>query len=127
MPDGSARKNKGGRPRSEAARTTQIMVRLTPEEKARIHEIAGERGAAELMRSLALGRSPRIPRPVPELNREAWLELSRAASNLNQLAHRANVGEVVASHELEGALDECRQLLADVRRALLGGSIDGDR
>ena len=112
-------KGKGGRPKSKNPRTTFIQVRLTPEEKDRLHDIAGPKGAAELMRSLALGKSPKIPRPVPELNREAWVELSRLASNLNQLAYHANsTGEL--KPDLHDALLDTRSQLALVRALLMG-------
>lgn len=111
-----------GRPRTaDAARTVVVGVRMTPAERERIRAIAGDTGAGELMRSLALGGSPRIPKRVPELNRAAWEELARTASNLNQLAYRTNGGEVVGGDELADALSECRRLLIEVRRALLTG------
>lgn len=113
------RKGTGGRPKSDNPRTTYISVRVTPEEKAAIQEMAGDGSAGEMLRAMALGRKARLPRAVPEINREAWAELSRVASNLNQLAHHAN-----ATGEIESALDDAihrtRRELADVRGLLMG-------
>jgi len=120
------RKNKGGRPKKENPRTAQVVVRLTHDERARLEEIAGETHISEYMRAAAFKRAARIPPKIPELNQEAWSELSRTASNLNQLAHRANSGQVVGGDELQAAIKHCRKLLADVRTLLLKGGDDDD-
>jgi len=124
--DGHRRKNKGGRPKKENPRTAQVVVRLTPDERLRLEELAGETHISEFMRAAAFKRAARIPPQIPELNREAWSELSRTASNLNQIAYRANSGEVVASDELQSAIHNCRKLLSDVRGLLLRGGADRD-
>lgn len=116
------RKNRGGRPRSDSARTVVVGVRLTPDERDRLREIAGNGALGEVLRSRALGYRPRIPRQVPEINREAWIELARTASNLNQLAHSTNAGETVDPDELAGTLADCRRLLSEVRRLLVAGA-----
>jgi hypothetical protein len=113
------KKGTGGRPKSDNPRTTYISVRVTPEEKAAIQAMAGDGSAGEMLRSMALGRKAKLPRAVPELNREAWAELSRTASNLNQLAHHANAtGEIQSA--LDDAIHETRRQLADVRGLLMG-------
>lgn len=114
-----AKKNKGGRPKLENPRTTQIMVRVTPYERERIRAMAGDRGAAELMRSLVLNRKPRLPLSVPELNQSAWIELSRVASNLNQLAHHMNTGGTASAPDLQQALARTLDELAKVRALLI--------
>lgn len=113
------KKNRGGRPKAANPRTSQIMVRVTPYERERIRQIAGDRGAAELMRSLVLNRKPRLPLSVPELNQSAWIELSRVASNLNQLAHHANTGGVVADDAMMESLARTLDELARVRKLLI--------
>ena len=126
--DDHRKKNKGGRPKKSNPRKDQVVVRLTADERLRLEELAGETHLSEYMRAATFKRAARIPPKIPELNREAWSDLSRVASNLNQLAHRANSGEVVASDELQSAIQNCRKLLADVRTLLLKGeSEDGDR
>jgi hypothetical protein len=119
------RRNRGGRPRKAEARTAQIMVRLTPSERAELMARAGERGAAEYLRAQGLGRAPRLPRQVPAVNREAWEDLARALGNLNQVAHRLNSGERVLSAEILAAVDATRTEVVRLRLTLLGDS-DGD-
>ena len=107
---------KRGRPKKAAAdlRTTQIQIRLTPREKARIEHEAGEAGlsASDYLRRRALDR------PVEaRVDADARALLRRLGVNLNQLvrvAHRA--GQV--EHE-----DDLGALLAEVRAAVveLGG------
>ena len=52
-------------------------------------ELGVRRKVGRYLRNAALNRLPVV---VPEINREAWLELSKAAANLNQIAHHLNTG-----------------------------------
>ena len=61
-----------------------------------------------------------VPPTIPTLNREAWLELSRAAANLNQLARHLNEGNEGAQHETGRITSELREF----RAALLGIRFD---
>ena len=65
-------------------------------------------------RAAALDRLP--PQPAPEVNRAAWLELSRSASNLNQLAHHLNSIGGAESADVPQIMAE----LARFRAALIG-------
>jgi hypothetical protein len=114
-------KRSGGRPRLDNPRTSGVTVRLTADERFRLEVMAGKGRIGELMRSSALGSKATLARSVPEINRAAWVELSRTASNLNQLAHRYNSGKSVDPYEIAVALDECCKLLKDVRHGLMTG------
>lgn len=127
--DVSARKTKGGRPKGDpaAVRSATIGVRVSPAEQAALPERAARMhmSAAQSLREAALSRTLPPP-PVAAVNREQYVELARLASNLNQLAHLANVGGrvTVSDHLLERMTGETRRL----RRALLGvKEADDDR
>jgi hypothetical protein len=89
----SQRKKKGpGRkalPPSEK-RNHAFTARLTDDEMAFIDERRGNIRVGEWMRTAALSSANKMPRPVPEVNRETALELRRIGTNINQIAHRAN-------------------------------------
>ena len=72
------------------------------------------------LRIRALGRE--LPRPIPEVNREAWTTLATAVGNLNQLAKAVNQGRVtgVTPADLAELTDQVQAL----RQMLLQG---GDR
>jgi hypothetical protein len=61
----------------------------------------------------------RVPPTIPELNREAWASLARAAGNLHQLARHLNHGEAVA-------VEEIRSMLAEFRGSLIGANLVED-
>jgi hypothetical protein len=114
-------KRRGGRPRSENPRSDQVMVRLTPEEKATLEALAGPGGIAEYLRSVGLGQRPRIRRQVPAVNTAAWRELSRTLSNLNQIAAGLNAGQVhVVGDDLRDLLRQVTEQVVALRASLLG-------
>ena len=94
-----------------------VSVRLNAGELAWLDEqratVGMQRG--EYLRAAALDRLP--PQPAPELNRAAWLELARAAGNLNQLAHHLNSVGVAHSDA-----PEILAQLAAFRAALIGAA-----
>lgn len=104
------------RPSSEI-RTTRISVYVTDAEAAEIRQRAVGRNPAAYLRSAVLSR---LPVQVPEINRQAYVELARAASNLNQIAHSLNLlwqeGGLPGLAEIE----DIRQELTDFRIRLLG-------
>lgn len=108
--------------------------RPLPAAQLRRHTVSARLSAAELeeldrrrepvrmqrgqyLREAALNRLPPV---VPEINRDAWLDLARTAGNLNQLARRLHAGQGAPAGELERTLAECRQLLVEVRDGLIG-------
>ena len=112
---------KGGRPRlpPEELKTEALPnIRVRPGERAQIQAQADQLGISlsELVRRALLGR--RLPRPVPELNREAWRKLGPLAANFNQYVKAIHEGQAAGAplHLLE----HLRRLLAALREALLG-------
>lgn len=88
-----------------------ISVRMNIGELAELDDKRGRIPRGEWLR---LASENKLPPSIPLLNRQAWIELSRAASNLNQLSRKLNSDEEVDMYEL-------RQVLADFRLRLLGG------
>ena len=76
----------------DVRRRRVVTVRFNDAEFERLDALRGKFAMTKgrYIRIRALGDP--LPRAavVPELNRRAWVELSRAASNLNQIAHHMN-------------------------------------
>ena len=103
----------------EALKASTIGVRVSAAEYDQLRAKAADMGMtpAQWLREAALSR--RLPKPpVPAVNREQYAELARIGSNLNQLAHSANIGLNVELDRvyLEHTIKEVQAL----RRALLG-------
>lgn len=96
----------------ESKRKHPVTCRLTDVELEHVDRLRGSMSTGEWIRTAALGAPPRI---VPELNRQAWLELSRAASNLNQLAKKSHFADVDITSELK-----------KFRAALIGADLEVD-
>jgi hypothetical protein len=94
-----------------------IMVRINTTELERLDALRGlfNMSKSEYIRSRILSDVITQRPVVPELNRQAWVELSRAASNLNQIAHHLNISGV---ETLE--VDEITKALVNFRKALVG-------
>jgi hypothetical protein len=71
-----------------------MAIRLTPAERACVKAKATEAGLppATFVRQVALGTVVSPPAPIPEVNRETYLELAKMGGNLNQVAHHLNAG-----------------------------------
>lgn len=124
------KKARGGRPKSspESLKNHHVGVRFTQAEKSRLDQEFPHGELSQYMRACALGKlgTAKLRKTVPELSREAWIELSRPLSNLNQLAHRVNSGEAVDSVEIVAKIEDCRKMIVALRSQLLGAD-DGDR
>jgi len=97
-------------------RTRQCVVRLTPEEHARVQERADKSGMrlGALFRAAVLGDAgPRARRHIP-INDRLLLrtlgELGRVGNNLNQIARRLNAGERAQLAALSAELSSYRGL-----------------
>ena len=90
-------------------RTNTISIRLNDDEKAQLKEWCGGMQMGRWIRNYLFDNQPAIP---PAINRRQWQELARVGANLNQLAKRCNQG-------IELDIDEARQVLAEVREALI--------
>ena len=91
-------------------RTHTVSVRVNDEELARLDASRGGHQRGEWLRMSGLDR---LPPNIPELNRQAWIELSRAASNLNQIAKAINSKNAPV-------VDAIRLQLLEFRDALVG-------
>jgi hypothetical protein len=114
--DESKRRRRGPSPLDPTEkRTHSISTRLNDIElallDARRQPMRMQRG--EYLRAAALHR---LPPTIPEINREAWVDLARAAANLNQIAHRLNAGDAILSADIRVMLEAFRRDLIGVKR-----------
>lgn len=89
-----------------------VSVRLNKNELSDLDLRRGEYKRGEYLRTIFVDSEPLV---IPEINSAAWVELSRSASNLNQLSHQLNMLGVKTSD-----VSEIQTLLADFRAKLLG-------
>lgn len=119
------RRRYGPAPLDDAAkRTHTVASRFNDAELARLdaQRIAVQMQRGEYLRSAALRN---LPPTIPELNRDAWAELSRTSSNLNQISRHLNQFKYGISDEnlivkLSKELKECTCLLTLLRNELIG-------
>ena len=117
----STSRRRSGRPKSEAPRADQICIRLTQSEKSDLESRAGTGNLGDFIRAQIFGRKVRNPQAVPEINRQAWLDLAPLAANLNPLSHARNAGRSVNSDELKDLIERTRSILIEVRSSFLTG------
>jgi hypothetical protein len=110
-----ARKKRHGPERVDDPRTHCVSSHLNLTELNQLDRQRSRLGLArgEYLRCAGLDK---LPPMIPELNQIAWVELSRAAGNLNQLAKALNQNNDV-SH------DEIIQELKEFRAALIGAKL----
>lgn len=82
-----------------------------------VHPFTAGRLIAEHFRRAEKNQRP-ASLPAPEINRNAWVQLSRTTGNLNQLAHAINIGRATGV-ELKTLVD-LRIQVEHLRSALLG-------
>lgn len=80
----------------------------------------------EYMRACTFGT---LPRTVPEINRQAWVQMARVSANLNQYQAAINSGQAagyppVLIGALIDAVEQLRRDLIGVSRPLPGGGDD---
>lgn len=73
----------------------------------------GKRGRMARGEWLRCASLDKLPPVIPAVNREAWIALGRVGTNLNQIAHGINAGDIPD-------LAEIRAVLAELRATLLG-------
>lgn len=98
-----------------------LNVRFNEREKAVVEEKAREAGVTptEWARLATLERSPPARRVIPEVNREAWLELSKLATTLNGTIWRFQPGD---ENELWNVFESFQRQLGSVRNQLIGNA-----
>lgn len=98
---------------ADAKRTHTVSTRLNQEELSWLDEarskVKMKRG--EFLRSAALYK---LPPTVPEINRQAWVELARCGSNLNQISRRLNEGDPLLRN-----MEELKVLVMNLRASLM--------
>ena len=102
----------------KALRRHCISVRLSPQENAELDRRRGAQQRGRFFRNIFLGRPE--PKQIPEINRKAYIELARTASNLNQIARALNRGDRMVFEKLIKELQEFR------RAMLRGGEAEED-
>ncbi len=114
-------KRKGGRPRAAEPRKKSVRSYFTNEEYDALSTRAG-RGTtrAAYLRACALGQRALLPRHVPEVNFEVWLDLSKTFGNLNQLATAVNSGRIPQASFIADIVTEAKMACRDLRKALVG-------
>jgi hypothetical protein len=111
--------------RRREVRGAVVRVCLTDAERERIAEVAREMGLSlsTYCRRVLLDRPlppRRAVRPIPEINQQACVELSRIGTNINQLAERANSGHFPERRLIVNALELLARAVADVKAHLIG-------
>ena len=119
-----------GAPSPKAAndnKPTPFSLRLSAEERAYLETQAGNRPLGAYIRQKLLGDRTASRRAVrkPQIEEAQYAALlaalgeSRLSSNLNQLAHHANMGTLDVSDDVEKQLEEAYQVILEMRKALL--------
>lgn len=116
------RRRERGRPPvpPELQRKHGVTCRLTDAELDRVDAARGGVSRGEYIRLAALDAPPRV---VPEVNRAAWLELSKASANLNQIARVANAKGMLTGRDM---IFEIRDQVEILRQMLLGIDVKSD-
>lgn len=105
-------------------RNTSIMVRVTPQERDAIDDLAMRKGLtlAAFLRATALGDpGPRAKTRIPvdeALLRQLLGQIGKVGGNLNQIAKRLNIGGAASASEVRAALAEYHELRQAVLTAL---------
>lgn len=95
----------------EDKRTITVSTRLTPAEAARLDNL---RGKVQRGTYLRLILTDTVPPYIPAINRQAYVELSRLGSNLNQIVRAFNTVESPSEY-----MADIQRLLAELRLSLI--------
>lgn len=100
-------------------RDIRYTLYLSAEELATLRERAARTttpGVSTYVRETALGRTPAAA--IPTINHDTYRELVRLGTNLNQIAHHLNAGNVVTlelGRRLSGELAHVAELVRRLR------------
>jgi hypothetical protein len=89
-----------------------VSTRLNAAELIQLDRQRGQMARGEYLRVAALDV---LPPMIPAINQEAWVQLSRAAGNLNQLSRALNKNNNVSHDEIIQALKEFRAALVGAK------------
>jgi hypothetical protein len=108
----------------QPGKTETVKARITNREKLQIEFLANLAGlrVSDYLRKTALQRE--IPRPIPQVNKETYSELTRIGININQLTRAVNTAvKLVHSPTIDpGELETLRQTLKKLQLELLGAA-----
>lgn len=128
--DGAARDSGGtsspAHPRGSETRQRQniLSIRLTPEERTRVHDRAEKAGlsAGAFTRHMLLGEAgPRARKRTPADRKELVRLLgavNRVGNNINQIAHALNAKQGLHPPILDAAMQQWCEAVRDIRAAL---------
>lgn len=115
--------------RKASKASPRITLRLKPEEDARLRRLSAGMTVSSYVRECVFGKDAKLPKtrrrhtPVAdqkELARMlALLGETRIANNLNQLAHKANMGELSVDERMLQQIDEAYGHVQSMRTALI--------
>ena len=99
----------------EDKRTVTVSTRLTPAETARLDNL---RGKVQRGTYLRLILTDTVPPYIPAINRQAYVELSRLGSNLNQIVRAFNTVGSSPKYmaDIQSLLTELRLSLIQLRK-----------
>ncbi|MEO1315633.1 MAG: plasmid mobilization relaxosome protein MobC [Pseudomonadota bacterium] len=116
-----------GKKRRRTRDCPRVTVRLSPEDHAKLTELADGMALSVYLRAKALGEE--LPRRrcsgATIEDRAAIAKLlgllgqSRIANNLNQLAYHANTGTLAMDDDARAELNEAYELVVTMRKTLL--------
>ena len=123
-------------PKQEKPSQSPITLRVTDEERERLKSMAaGMSVSAYIRKCIFAGDATRRKRPshMPVKDQEAMaralalLGASRIANNLNQLAHKANMGSLIMDDDALAQIDETYSYVRLMRDELVSalGLIEG--
>ncbi len=108
------------------SREKRITVRYSEEECAELKTSAKNAGKtlSDYLRARSLGKRVKAVASIPEVNRAAYIELSKLSSNLNQLTHHLNKGLVksIDGNHLLDALRKTYKSTEGLRLELVNGA-----
>jgi hypothetical protein len=116
--ESTVQKKKGGRPKLDNKRSFEYRVRLTQAESDELLFRAQvlETTPSDILRSFLTFKMPELPKNTV-IQKEQYLELSKLATNINQIAHALNValkaGDMPKLNK--SAIDELKRLIILIR------------
>ena len=97
-----------------------LIQKAFPHGIAGLSEIAIKRRIGSFIRNLIIDA---VPPSIPSINSEAWLKLSRANSNLNQVMQIANKFD---DADLFDTANHIKKSIDELRYVLIGVTFDSD-
>ncbi len=90
-----------------------VSVRMSESELSELDRRRGKIRRGTFLRNVFLGKKE--PKQIPEVNQKVYIETSRWASNLNQIAKQLNTAGVIEIEELRRTLNEFRKSIIGLK------------